>query len=206
REAAYRRALEWFAIGLGGLAALAAVTVVAPPSRLVVESPPPAELLPAWALSFASIALLLLGAARVAPRPAWRAALGLGAAATVAYGTSIGVVAAFQGATGGSVADEELAKQAQVALSVLWMALGVLALVGGLVTQRAIVRDAGLGLLALATAKVFIFDLASLDVAYRVLSLAALGLLLLASAWLYLRFRGPRVGAGELPEGGSPPG
>ena len=53
-------------------------------------------------------------------------------------------------------------------------------------------RDAGLGLLALATAKVFLVDLASLDVAYRVLSLAALGLLLLASAWLYLRFRGQR--------------
>ena len=38
-----------------------------------------------------------------------------------------------------------------------------------------------------ATAKVFLFDLAALDVAYRVVSLIALGLLLLASAWLWQR-------------------
>jgi len=52
------------------------------------------------------------------------------------------------------------------------------------------VRDAGLALLGLATAKVFLLDLAALDVAYRVLSLAALGLLLLVSAWLFTHFRG----------------
>ena len=41
--------------------------------------------------------------------------------------------------------------------------------------------------MALATAKVFLFDLSALDVAYRVISLFVLGLLLLASAWLWQR-------------------
>jgi hypothetical protein len=35
--------------------------------------------------------------------------------------------------------------------------------------------------------KVFLFDLAALDVAYRVISFIVLGLLLLASAWLWQR-------------------
>jgi uncharacterized membrane protein len=49
----------------------------------------------------------------------------------------------------------------------------------------------GLGLLGIATAKVFVYDLSSLDASYRVLSLIGLGLLLLASSYLYLRFIGP---------------
>ena len=49
-------------------------------------------------------------------------------------------------------------------------------------------------LLALATAKVFLLDLASLDVAYRVLSLVGLGLLLLGSAYAYGRLRPGRHG------------
>ncbi|HEY5434673.1 MAG TPA: hypothetical protein VIK13_05530, partial [Candidatus Limnocylindrales bacterium] len=50
----------------------------------------------------------------------------------------------------------------------------------------------GLGLLGLATAKVFFVDLAALDVAYRVLSLVALGVLLLVSAAVYARTQRPR--------------
>jgi hypothetical protein len=41
----------------------------------------------------------------------------------------------------------------------------------------------------LATAKVFLFDLASLDVAYRVLSFIGLGGVLLASSFVAARFR-----------------
>jgi uncharacterized membrane protein len=204
-ERTYGRVLEWAAVGLGTLAVVLAIAVVAPPTRLVVSQSPVTPLPPAWPLSFAAVALLLVGAAHVATRPAWRAGLLLGAASTVTYAASVGVVAAFQGAAGGDVGNEELAKQAQVALSVLWTALGVVALVGGLVTQRELARDAGLALLALATAKVFLVDLAALDVAYRVLSLAALGVLLLASAWLVIRFRGPRPSAPHA-DGGGPPG
>ena len=57
--------------------------------------------------------------------------------------------------------------------------LGVVAFVAGLRLRIDDLRRGGLALLALATAKVFLFDLAALDVAYRVISLIALGLLLL---------------------------
>jgi uncharacterized membrane protein len=69
---------------------------------------------------------------------------------------------------------------------------GVVAFVAGLRRRTAELRQAGLGLLGLATAKVFVFDLAALEIAYRVISLVALGLLLLASAWVWQRLQ-PRV-------------
>ena len=55
-------------------------------------------------------------------------------------------------------------------------------------------RHAGLGLLGLATGKVFVIDLAAMDVAYRAVVLAALGLLLLVSAYLFTRL--PRRAGG----------
>jgi uncharacterized membrane protein len=84
---------------------------------------------------------------------------------------------------------DELAKEAQVALSVLWTLVGVVVLGIGLLARRANLRLAGLVVLALATAKVFVVDLGSLDVAYRVITLIVLGLLLVASAfaWTHLR-------------------
>jgi uncharacterized membrane protein len=112
----------------------------------------------------------------------------------------VGVVAGFQRLVGGSVPVEELAVQAQVALSVTWTTLGVIALGAGLVTRRTLLRQAGLGLLAVATAKVFVVDLAAMDVAYRALVLAGLGVLLLLGAWVLTRFRGPRVAVEEPAE------
>ena len=50
-------------------------------------------------------------------------------------------------------------------------------------------RIAGLALLAAAIAKVFLFDLSTLESIYRVLSFIALGLLLLAAAFAYQRIR-----------------
>jgi uncharacterized membrane protein len=83
-------------------------------------------------------------------------------------------------------------------LSISWVVVGAIAFGIGLVRSILEARLSGLGLLALATAKVFLFDLASLEVAYRVISLIALGLLLLTSAWLWQRLQ---AGA---PEEGSP--
>ena len=68
-----------------------------------------------------------------------------------------------------------------------WAVIGVVAFVAGLRLRIDDLRHAGLALLALAAAKVFLFDLSALDVAYRVISLIVLGLLLLASAWLWQR-------------------
>lgn len=62
-----------------------------------------------------------------------------------------------------------------------------------LVRRIGVARQCGLALLALATGKVFLVDLSSLDVAYRVLSLVGLGLLLLGCAYAYQRLRPDRV-------------
>jgi uncharacterized membrane protein len=50
-------------------------------------------------------------------------------------------------------------------------------------------RAGGLALLALATTKVFLFDLASLDATYKVPSFIGLGLLLLVSSYAYQRLK-----------------
>ena len=96
---------------------------------------------------------------------------------------------------GGAIATEELRTQGQVVLSVLWAVLGVGAFVYGIRFGVPEARQGGLALLALATVKVFLFDLAALDVAYRVISFIALGLLLLVSAWLWQRAQ-PRSSSG----------
>jgi uncharacterized membrane protein len=82
-------------------------------------------------------------------------------------------------------------------LSVTWTILGLVAFVAGLWFRWADLRVGGLGLLGLATAKVFLVDLSALDVAYRVVSLVVLGLILLAAAWLWQRMR-PHP-PGEIP-------
>jgi uncharacterized membrane protein len=117
--------------------------------------------------------------------------IGIAAGALGVYALSIGLVDLFQARIPGPVAFEEVATQAQVAMSVLWIVLGAVVFVFGLARGHLVVRQAGLALLALASLKVFVFDLASLDVAYRVLSLVALGTFLLITAWVYARLRPP---------------
>jgi uncharacterized membrane protein len=75
----------------------------------------------------------------------------------------------------------------------------LVAFVIGLRRRAAELRLGGLGLLGIATIKVFLFDLAALEIAYRVISLIALGLLLLASAWIWQRLQ-----PGKEPERGDP--
>jgi uncharacterized membrane protein len=202
-----RDGFRWYGVSAAAFvvgSVAVALILVAPPARLLPSEFAATARLPllqGWAIGIASIVgVLRLGARdiRLARYASW---LETSAGAALVYLCSIGVVAAFQGQVGGSVATEELAKQAQVGLSSLWTALGAGALVAGLALRTALLRQAGLGLLALATAKVFLVDLASLDVAYRVLSFAGLGILLLLSAYLVNRFRGPRSGPSEIPEG-----
>ena len=55
----------------------------------------------------------------------------------------------------------------------------------------------GLLVLGLATVKVFLFDLSSLDVAYRVVTLIVLGLLLVISAYAWGRMKPRQTNADE---------
>jgi len=124
----------------------------------------------------------------------WATAVASAAGVAVLYLLSIAVVDVFASeAYGlgyrGTARIDELAKEAQVALSVLWTVSGVVTLGVGLVLRRANLRFAGLVMLTLATAKVFVIDLASLDIAYRVITLMVLGTLLVASAYAWTRMR-----------------
>jgi hypothetical protein len=181
--------------------------IVARPDRLwVVDTSfeERAPLLVLWPLAFAALAL----GAYLAPRhpvfAGWRAWLEVTSGILLVYAVSIAVVDLFQRQVGGSTAVEELAKQAQTALTVTWTLIGAAALVVGLVRRRPMLRHAGFGLLGLAIAKVVIIDMASMDVAYRAVVLAGVGLLLLVSAYLWTHFRGPRSGVTGITGGPHP--
>jgi uncharacterized membrane protein len=117
---------------------------------------------------------------------------------TVVYLVSVAAVDVVATQVGRGIDLDELKTQGQVALSVTWAVSGLVGFVTGLRLRAAALRQAGLILLGLATAKVFLFDLASLEIAYRVISLIALGFLLLASAWVWQRLQPGREA--ELPD------
>jgi uncharacterized membrane protein len=77
----------------------------------------------------------------------------------------------------------------QLLLSAFWGVVGLSALVVGLLRDERRLRLGGLTLLSIAVAKVFLFDLTTLESIYRVLSFVALGLLLLSAAYAYQRLR-----------------
>jgi uncharacterized membrane protein len=186
---------------LTGLAAAQTVATIVRPGRLTVTESgidPHPFLISEATLALGAIAAVLAGAAwlmRASPVGAW---LRVAAGVVVVYLLSVGVVDEFAGRVGGGVALEELQRQAQVALSILWAAIGFGTFAIGAVRGHALAREFGLALLAIATVKVFVFDLSFLDVAYRVLSFIGLGLLLLAGAFVYQSHR-PRPGGQGRP-------
>jgi uncharacterized membrane protein len=140
-----------------------------------------------------ALVVALAVAALVAPRRDWAASASIGAGSIALYLGSVGVVDVFRAQVGGSIPTVDLALQAHVALSIGWVLTGAAAFALGLVRGIAVARLFGLALLILATVKVFLVDLASLDVAHRVLSFIGLGFVLLASAFLAARLRRPLV-------------
>jgi uncharacterized membrane protein len=86
--------------------------------------------------------------------------------------------------------------------SALWMAYGAMLMIVGFWRSSAFVRWQALLLIAVTTAKVFIYDTSQLDHVYRILSFIALGVLLLAVSFAYQRdwlklttHRAPEAGA-----------
>jgi hypothetical protein len=173
---------------LGGAVTLA---VTAPVTRLLVTAHATADHPFFW--SGATLALGALAAAcfliarllRVASVAVWVAVAG---GVFALYGLSVGIVDTFQTRVDGVASVAELRWQSQMALSVVWAVLGGVAVAAGLIRDVAPLRVFGLGLLALTTVKVFLYDLSSLDAVYRVLSFIVLGILLLLSAYAYRRF------------------
>jgi uncharacterized membrane protein len=114
------------------------------------------------------------------------------AAVTALYLASTLVVTPFES---DAVMDSALLsahQQGQMVLSVFWGLVGVGTIVLGLRRDLAIVRVAGLALLGVTVAKLFLFDLATLTAGYRVVSFIGLGVLLLAGALVWQRLR-PRA-------------
>lgn len=72
--------------------------------------------------------------------------------------------------------------------SIAWSLFGLALLLVGMHRQVAGIRYAGLGLLALTLAKLFLHDLASLDQLYRIGALIAVAIVLIGSSYLYQRF------------------
>jgi uncharacterized membrane protein len=94
------------------------------------------------------------------------------------------------------------APQGQLQLSTLWAVTGVVVLLAGLRRDVRALRVPALALLGLTTAKVFLFDLATLSAGYRVGSFIAVGVLLLVGSFAYARLRPePLADLREVPDG-----
>ncbi|MEZ0371761.1 MAG: DUF2339 domain-containing protein [Candidatus Sericytochromatia bacterium] len=74
-------------------------------------------------------------------------------------------------------------------ISIGWAFAALLLLVPGFVFNRKAFRLHGMALLAVAIAKVFLLDMASLEPLYKTLSFIILGLILLGVAFIYSRYR-----------------
>jgi len=158
---------------------------------------------PAFGTWLAVIVLLALGArlARDARRRAGSLDHALGVLAAVAavallFGLLTGETqqtfaqrAALARGAGDAAAAETARLAGGLAVSVLWTAFATGLLAAGLGARSRALFYAGYALFAVTSAKVVLWDLATLETVYRMLSFLALGALLLAGAYLNLRFR-----------------
>jgi uncharacterized membrane protein len=175
-------------LGLLAIAALHALGNEAKPDSLVYGATP------YWEAAVA-VGAVALAAAFAGWRglPLWkngREILIGGAGIALVYLASIGIVSIFQP---GTIEVQEGAltvrEQGQAIVSAFWSLLGLGLLWAGLRRDERAWRLAGFGLLAVAVAKVFFYDMAALGAEYRVISFVVLGLLLLAGAYAYQRMR-----------------
>ena len=178
RRTGEQRALVFSFVFLG-LAALHTVVDEAPPDSLIdgVADLPVAvaavlcvgiaALIVSQLVELVDVRLVLLGVGSVA----------------ILYAVSLTIVDLLQGDAA------EPSQSAQVALSMFWGIVALVAIVVGLVGDVRELRYGGLALLGLSVAKVFAYDLSELDSLYRVLSFIAVGIVLLVGAYAYQRVR-----------------
>ena len=171
-------------------AAAAVYAALAVGHVLAFEAPPDALRYGVDSLAKAVAAIVLAGAAafgvawlRREQRPDLAPAGVITAAAAVVYAPSVAIVDLW------GVSGDEPRQLGQLLLSGFWTCAGLAAVVAGLLRDLRPLRLAGLSLLGLAIAKVFLYDLRELEELYRVLSFIALGLLLLGGAFAYGRTR-----------------
>ena len=78
----------------------------------------------------------------------------------------------------------------QLSLTVLWAVYSMGAISTGIAVQSSRVRLAGMALLAIPVAKLFVYDVFLLDMAYRVAAFITLGCMLLGMGLVYQRYGG----------------
>lgn len=78
----------------------------------------------------------------------------------------------------------------QLSLTVLWAVYSMGAISAGIAAQSSRVRLAGMALLAIPVAKLFVYDVFLLDLAYRVAAFITLGCMLLGMGLVYQRYGG----------------
>jgi len=87
----------------------------------------------------------------------------------------------------------------QYTYSAVWLAFGVLLLLAGVFLRSQPARLASAAVVLITIGKVFLFDLAVLEGAFRALSFIGLGLVLVGIGWLYQRLLFPRHAAAAAP-------
>ena len=174
-------------------AAIHTLAVQAPPSALALSVPDTAAALAAVGACAAASLFIAHTRLTIRARATTPALIGI-ASLAVLYLASVLIVTAFQPSAienGAAVLDLTVRQQGQMLLSGLWGLAGVSALILGLRRDDRLLRLGALGVLLLTAAKVFLYDLSTLDSVYRIASFIALGLLLLAGAYAYQRLRPP---------------
>jgi uncharacterized membrane protein len=192
------RVAAWGALGFLALAGGHAVGTFATPDALIDGLGEPLKAALALGAAIAATGAL----AWMAP-PRARALLAGIAAAGVLYLASVELVTPFQpGLERFAIGELGVRQQGQALLSALWALTGFGVLVAGLLGDRPVLRRAALALLGVTAAKVFLYDLASLESIYRVASFIVLGLLLLGGAFAWQRVRpGALPDLRAMPEG-----
>jgi uncharacterized membrane protein len=87
----------------------------------------------------------------------------------------------------------------QYTYSVVWLVFGVLLLLAGVFLRSQPARLASAAVVLITVGKVFLFDLAVLEGAFRALSFIGLGLVLVGIGWLYQRLLFPKRAAAPAP-------
>jgi uncharacterized membrane protein len=188
---------------LAGVAALTLLAVAVKASTLDVEQwrwlvprPPPVV-----NARFA-VGLLIVGAIALYARLTSRFALDAGMRRTLRVG-AIGAAAVYGLwhlsaevllAPLGAADPGELSMARHMALSILWTAYALGAMVVGIQKREAAPRVGALALFGVVVLKVFLVDLARLDAGYRILSFLVLGAVLILASFMYTRYRERIVG------------
>ena len=199
-----RRSYQAAGLAYFGLAAAHLALFDTPADHLFSEGPSPAAGVGSLLLLAVAVALAAV-AVRGRPQllPHMDLAGFVAAGLLVLYACSLGLLELAQHIGGGDAHAQF--QRGQMLVSALWALVALVLLAVGLVRDVAELRWGGLGLLGLALAKLFAFDLANLSSLARAGSFLAVGLALLAGGFLVQRLAREAPSARRRAAGGPSP-